>query len=388
MATTEVALPPPYAASGVSVNLYEAPVVERLLGAPPQSGQSVSELAPVASATTDNRGVARVSGLAPRRYWARSATGLWVEVIVPEGTFYYGVVNAVSKERAKNVPEYLDEARGRMQAIKASGFDLLGQVFALDSVEADWIAMLDLMQEEGLRALPFILQDPADWDGTRWNTLGLHEPFLEATKDHPAMLWFSIIDEPFNVPITTVQLQTLYQQYKEIAPDMPIFGQYSKQIWVREEADDRFQGLVNYATGQCDVANIASLSFRNEDTYPGDPQYRRQETIDNHTVSRRVINRETPGMPITTTVGVFGGTTYYMPTVDELTALLDLIVSDALEAEGHLSGILFQTWWPFHQSVVGEHDTLGGAGPGGVAAVAAHLALAQQRRRFYRRWHP
>ena len=170
------------------------------------------------------------------------------------------------------------------------------------------------------------------------------------------------MDEPFHRKhgwrITAARLQLLYQQAKEIAPNVLVAVQFSREIQKAEEKkiDSRFA----FKSGMCDICTISALEFRN---YGEGNIFYRDVLISNHTISRAAIKSEDPDAEIWTTVQVFGSATgessYYMPSGGELQQMEDLLLSSELQAAGELDGMIWQQWASFYEAQDATQYTLG-----------------------------
>ena len=250
--------------------------------------------------------------------------------------FDYVMGNPIHADKIQQ--ENIDKIKDEFQVIKELGTDLAIQVFLSDSTEEDWDMYFDAAYDEGIKIIPWFRGDTITWNGSGFD-LGVNQEFLEHMKDHPALYAFFLIDEPFE-KINTVQLQMLYQQAKQIAPNVLMLVQFSREIMKAEEAgnpDYRFE------SGMCDICQISALEFRN---YGDGKKFYKDVLLKNHNISRRVIQREDPDVKIWSSVQVFGseGSTYYMPTPAELKEMIHILLSPELEEVGELNGMVFQRW--------------------------------------------
>lgn len=264
-----------------------------------------------------------------------------------EFTSVMGLVMRPEEAQAANVAAI----RAQFQIIKQLGVGVAGQSFSDRSTEADWQAYLDAAEAEGLGVLPVFFDAPPAWDGNAWD-LGINGAFLTAMKDHPALYAIFIMDEPFHREkhrgVTTAALQQLYQQVKGIAPNVPVAVQFSREITDAEQENDRRHA---FKSGLCDICIISALEFRN---YGLGNRLDEDTLMENQSVSRLVISREAPQAQIWTTVQVFGaarttssggsGSSYFMPSAEQLQQMLDLLLSAEVQSNGRLSGIVWQQW--------------------------------------------
>ncbi|MEW5989603.1 MAG: hypothetical protein AB1791_23490 [Chloroflexota bacterium] len=262
-------------------------------------------------------------------------------------TSVMGLVMPPEEAKAANA----QNIRAQFQAIKQLGIDVAGQSFSDRSTPADWQAYLDAAEAEGLGVLPVFFDAPPAWDGNTWD-LGVNGEFLAAMKDHPALYAIFIIDEPFHREkhrgVTTAALRQLYDQVKSIAPNVPVAVQFSREITDAEQENDRRHA---FKSGLCDICIISALEFRN---YGLGNRLDEDTLVENQSVSRMVISREAPQAQIWTTAQVFGaarttssggsGSSYFMPSAEQLQQMVDLLLSAEVQSHGRLSGIVWQQW--------------------------------------------
>lgn len=238
----------------------------------------------------------------------------------------------------------VEQIRTEFRKLKDLGINVVMQAFGPESTEADWQAYLDTATQEGLKVGVWFRESPPVWNGSNFD-LGPNGVFLAAMKDHPALAVFLIIDEPFHRKhgqITGAQLQSLYQQAKAIAPNIPMAVQFSREI---EDAETNNTPEYAFKDGMCDVCILSALAFRNNGN--GNIFYKGALVTD-HTISRAVIKREDPNAQIWSTVQVFGSadgsSSYYMPSPAELQEMLDILFSSDLRTAGELNGLIWQRW--------------------------------------------
>jgi hypothetical protein len=263
--------------------------------------------------------------------------------------FGFSVLDAVPEDRANagNVANIRSEFR----TLKDLGINVVVQSFASGSTESDWQAYLDAAAEEGLLVAGWFRTEPPVWNGSGFD-LGINKVFLSSMKNHPALYAFFLIDEPFHSKhgweITAERLQLLYRQAKDIAPDVLMGVQFSREIKL---AEDRQNPNYGFRSGMCDICVIGGLDFRN---YGNGNQFYRDDMLANQRASRAVIKREDPNARIWATIQVFGSaqgrSSYYMPSPAELQEVVDLLFSSELQATGQLDGVIWQQWMPYSKT--------------------------------------
>ena len=233
--------------------------------------------------------------------------------------------------------------RDTFRQIKDLGIPLVLQVVSSDSSLNDWRAYLDVAAEEDIKVVTSFIENPPQWDGEKFD-LGINEDYLLAMKDHPALFGFAILDEPYhqkhNRQFTSDRLQTLYNQVKDIAPNVKIMVQFSRELW-------KFGDNPNTAfkNNQCDICGVSSLEFRN---YGEGNIFDKDSLTQNHITSRSILKKADSDGLISTFVQAFGsaggGSSYYMPEPDEFQQMIDILLSDRLQDAGKLNILGFQTW--------------------------------------------
>ena len=259
------------------------------------------------------------------------------------GAFGFAVLIAVPEDRANAAN--VDQIRAELKRLKELGLNIVVQSFQVGSTEADWKAFFDIAAEEGLGVIPAFRTEPPVWTGSGFD-LGSGPQLLAAMKDHPALYAYFLVDEPFHEKhdwqITADRLQMLYQQFKAIAPRVPMMVQFSREIKLIEE---KKKPQYEFRSGMCDICVISALEFRN---YGEGDRFYSDELVSNHIVSRAVIKRENPGAQIWSTIQVFGTatgkSTYYMPSAQELGQMTDVLFSPELQEAGELDGVIWQLW--------------------------------------------
>ncbi len=242
--------------------------------------------------------------------------------------------------------ENVDEIRATFGKLRELGISIVFQPFLPGFTKADWKAYLDVALQQDMKVVGWVPYRTQEWgdDGFEW---GMNKVFLESVKDHPALYAFFMIDEPFSArhgwTITAERLQLMYQQAKEIAPNVPVVVQFSREIMNAELGEYRPQYA--FKSGMCDICVIGTREFRN---YGQGNVFYSDMLLSNHAISRVVIKREDPNAEIWTMVQVFGSpnakSSYYMPSVDELQQMIYLVLSPELQAAGELDGIIWQQW--------------------------------------------
>lgn len=268
---------------------------------------------------------------------------------------------------------YETEIRSELQEIKNLHINRVAQAVATDSAAVDWLAYLDIAADEGvMTSLSF---GPDDMPGItpKWNEatqsfdlnrVGELLAFAQVHKDHPALEYVFIIDEPFhqkhNWEIDTARMKQLYMQAKAVAPDIPLAVGFSREIARGEITSiaptdplyycrDHIQALqpaYKFEGGMCDVCMISGLEFRDNG---GGPQFYSDVFTCNQAISRRVFQREKNGGELlfssVQTFGTLSGSNYYMPSASELNQMLTMAYSDpTITAEGTIDAVSFQRW--------------------------------------------
>jgi hypothetical protein len=257
--------------------------------------------------------------------------------------------------------ENVDEFRATFGRLKELGVSVVFQPFLPEFTQADWKAYLDVALQEDMKVVGWVPHRESKWadDGFEW---GMNKAFLESVKDHPALYAFFMIDEPFHRKhewtITAGRLQLMYQEAKEIAPNVPVVVQFSREIQRAEQGE--YGPQYAFEGKMCDICVISALEFRN---YGQGNVFHRDVMISNHTASRAVMKRENPNAQIWTTVQVFGaaggGSSYYMPSADELQEMVDVLLSPELQVTGELDGIIWQQWASPFEAQAAKQYTLG-----------------------------
>lgn len=270
----------------------------------------------------------------------------------------FGGFGVVVKDQVTNTELVQDQ----LTQMKAIGINLVAQVFSGNSTEIEWKTFADLVAASNLKFVPFIRDEIPVFDKStnRWD-LGIHGRFLASMKDHSALYAMFVFDEPHRHGVTADQLALLYQQAKNIAPETKIGVGFSGEIWRAEtEQYGKNSLLFAFREGLCDICLISGLEFR---TAPrtGAKTYQREDAVNNHTYSRRVIAREAPDVEVWSTIQVFGSdsSTYYMPSTSEFQDIIDLILSDDLQKIITLDGISFQVWKSVEPGQDNRQNSLG-----------------------------
>lgn len=267
-----------------------------------------------------------------------------------------GPAVAIEETKAVNKNKFVTNLGQIKQEL---GIDLVYQAFPKTSSEADWRAYLDAAKEAGVKLGVTFADSPPTVVGNKVD-LGITAKFLTAMKDHPALYAILLIDEPFHQKhgwkITADKLKQMYSQAKQIAPQVPVIVQFSREIQKMEESG---KAEYQFAAGMCDICQISALEFRN---YGQGNRFYQEDLTKNHSVSRKVIGREAPGTPVYSSAQSFGNklgkSSYYFPKVTEYRALLDLLLSADLAKYGKLSGIYFQTWTAETTAVKAQQQNL------------------------------
>lgn len=271
------------------------------------------------------------------------------------------------------------------------------------STRADWLAVLDACGDYGFQAIvAFIDQTSGEGyrptkSGGTWQFYRMRS-FVEDAEviGHPQLYALASLDEPWNPAKTpafypTTLLIDMYHSLKALAPagsNFRVLMNFSRQIWKHGERDDAGD-LYYYAPGICDVVLISALEFQ-RDIYDF-------ATLDaNHYESRRIVQRETPTLPLFTTVQVFGSRYgpfqpggsggYWFPRerdgYHDLLTMLEDVTRPKYQFEKPLAGIAFQKWDA--NDTVGRNAsftlgdmTLAGSPPVQVQAANEALAAAQ-----------
>lgn len=269
-----------------------------------------------------------------------------------------GTGPAVAIEEAKQIN--LQKFKSELDRIKKElGITIIYQGFPGNSSAADWKAYLDAAEEAETKLIATFADNPPKTAGSGID-LGITGRFLAEMKDHPALYAIFLIDEPFHQKhgwkITADKLKQMYGQAKKLAPKVPVIAQFSREIQ-KMETDGKIQ--YQFGAGMCDVCQISALEFRN---YGQGNKFYKEDLIKNHSVSRRVIGRETPAAAIYSSAQSFGNklgkSSYYFPSLEEYQEMLRLLMSDELAKSGKLSGIYFQTWTAETIAVSGQQQNL------------------------------
>jgi hypothetical protein len=250
---------------------------------------------------------------------------------------------------------------------------------ASTTAEADWAAYLNTVAGANMKAIVYFPDDPSPWTDFDNAAQGR---FLKwaAANNPPALYAFYLVDEPFhtkhNPPFTTETLQRLYQHARQLAPNVPMLVQYSREIAVAESQGDTQHA---FSSGQCDLCAISTLEFS---TQRGACNLDTGTLKSNHANSRRIIKAQAPDAQIWTTAEVFGavgGGEYCMGDSSSVQQMADLLFSNQLQSVGQLSGIIWQFWASPSTTQDAVQDTLGdsqfGAQRDVVKATAQRLGL-------------
>ncbi len=237
-------------------------------------------------------------------------------------------------------------AQGISEIKETLGINIIFQSFDTNSTQENWAAFFKEVQKENVKVL-VALTDANYVPSCQSDTvcdLGLVKDFLTFYNENPEVFGDSLygvllIDEPLE-DINAVQLKSLYSQAKEISPQVPLVVGWSRELW---KASQNKKNKFEFTDGMCDVCLISALEFRDNGT---GPIFDKETLIANQTVSRRVIKEADPDAKIITSLQVFGSPdgSYYFPTLEELTELTKIVMSEELQADGQLDAVMWQSW--------------------------------------------
>ncbi len=228
------------------------------------------------------------------------------------------------------------------------------------SHRADWLSALDLCSEKKLKAFVSfgeiqngnerIYRPTLRYGQWQFSKLGTFVADPECIS-HPALHAVYLVDEPWHetkLPVYSGDdLKAMYAALKARAPagvSFKIMLQFSRELW-KIVHDRKVPGLY-WDRGMADIVQISALELQSS-TYQHELLHR------NHYWSRSIIHEKTPGIPLWTSVQVFGARYgpnpgYWFPRerdgYHDLRRMLDDVTSDEYEAQHPLRGIMFQAW--------------------------------------------
>lgn len=268
------------------------------------------------------------------------------DVLKPENILCStGVIVPVEKAYSSNSKEIIESLSKIRETLN---IDLAAQIFAGDTTEKDWEFVLNSAEKYNFKLI-IAFEDgansPPKWNGTSFD-LGIAGEFLKKYKDHPALYTVLVVDEPYhsrhNGEYTPERLRVLYSQLKNVAPNLPVFLQFSRQL--SKFNDNGKLGQI-FTDNMCDICGVSALEFRN---YGEGRIFDTQTLIDNNTISRSLISQRDSEALIYVTAQTFGSIKqnggYYMPTPEELSQMLDLLFSPKLQSSGEIDILAFQSW--------------------------------------------
>jgi len=260
----------------------------------------------------------------------------------------YGVLYPVPADFANRA--HVGAIRQEMRVLSALGVDTVGLESELTSVQIDWETLLGEAAAEGIKVLSsFTNADDStilSWNGSSYD-LGIYETYINAMKNHPAYLGVHIVDEPFHArhggQFTTTRLGVLWNQILTLAPSGEVLSAWSGEIKKGEEGSDPEK---KYKAGST-MVQISAREFRCEGS---NKVYQRQDLVDNHTVSRAVVQRDDPTAKIGCSLQVFGprvecSSSYYFPTIAETVDMVELVRSKGLQDKKKIEFVMWQLWW-------------------------------------------
>lgn len=250
----------------------------------------------------------------------------------------------------------LDRVKAELPRVSVVGF-----LFDVrTSHRADWLTALDLCSEKKLRAFVSfgeiqggnerIYRPTLQHDRWQFSKLGtfVADP---ACISHPALYAVYLVDEPWHevkLPVYSGDdLKSMYASLKARAPagaTFKIMLQFSRELW-RMVHDRKVPGLY-WDRGMADIVQISTLELQSS-------VYQHELLHRNHYWSRSIIHEKTPGIPLWTSVQVFGARYgpnpgYWFPRErdghHDLRRMLDDVTSEEYEAQHPLRGIMFQAW--------------------------------------------
>lgn len=217
----------------------------------------------------------------------------------------------------------LADLQAELTAVQAFGATTVTQGF-IDSIALSKIEeYLDELEVRGMKmGIGFPESVPVQLGEGNWD-FGALAAFLDTYQSHQALGYVQGYDEPFE-ELDVAQVTDLYSSFKVRWPEVTWTVQYSREVAKLEQIGPSGTG---YTAGQCDVVRIANLVHRRKEGVTG---YRRSDTMWNQSVSRAVIRRETPGIPLQISLQAFGKATggrYAFPSVTAFEDALDLLLA-------------------------------------------------------------
>jgi len=244
----------------------------------------------------------------------------------------------------------INAVRAQFSTLKSLGFNTVAQSFAGNTSAYDWLAYLQVAEQENLAVIAAFTETPLTWQDSHFE-LGIREAFLRVAQNQAAFYALVVAHDPFNPKhggmFTTERLRVLYQQIKIVAPAARVLVLYQDSLGKPELTNNP---NTIFKSGQCDVCVITGCAFRN--TGDGN-RFRRDTLLAQQRLARTVIKREDPRAQLWTTAQVLGATTrlpqdetswYYMPAPDELQQMVDVLWSAELQQRGKLDGVIWAEW--------------------------------------------
>lgn len=168
----------------------------------------------------------------------------------------------------------------------------------------------------------------------------VYEPFLTdpAIRDHPALDAYSVLDE-FNRHGLSPESVVDHMGYANaLAPRLDMVIGLSGEAW-------RFPDSIR--AGQFHIGQLSCLEWRIAPD--GTHVFQRQDILDNHTASRRLIKGL--GVRVQSTLQGWQGETYYAPPLAEFIEAYNLITGPSLSADLSLDKVLIQHWGPRNAAI-------------------------------------
>lgn len=256
-----------------------------------------------------------------------------------------GVVVAREDALVGNEEEMVEGIRGIKNDL---GIRIVWQVFGEKSTESDWIAFFTQAKQEGVKVIAAVtdsdyVPQPCNQQNQLRCDLDVMGKFLTSVRNNPniykdTLYGFLLIDEPYK-DISAEQVRWMYEDAKAII-DVPIMVGWSREIWKFDK-----NPKARFTDGMCDICLISALEFRD---YGEGKFFDKDTLIDNQTYSRKTIRERDPDAKIISSIQVFGssrgGSTYYMPSPQELQEMVDILFSEDLQSAGKLDGVVWQTY--------------------------------------------
>lgn len=218
-----------------------------------------------------------------------------------------------------------------LDRVAALGINTVLQDFPLNGTPQDWVDILDTAQERELKVVAWQWPSGWEWDenSEEWTIDSQASLFLETVADHPALFAVYGTHEAywngcFGCQYTTAQLQTLYNQIKNIT-DVPIYSAFESYKFWREYSTE-----TTFADGVCDYCDTWYYPVRTS-------EYNRDEYIQRLNEEIATFRELAPNSKFVWAIQGFGSAEYerVMPSAEQMHDMASLALSSDVDG----------VWW-------------------------------------------